>query len=139
MLPNISPRPPKEKLLEFAALLPVGSSSLLFVSLPSAALLAAKAENDPLSKLDVNEPTGDPVFCDAALVAPNSSEGASAFLLSSLPLLPNTEPEDGLVAEPNALPGLDAKPPNAELLGVVLASFVGAGDPKALNADPAPG
>ncbi len=49
------------------------------------------------------------------------------LLLSSLPPLPKIEVEDGLAAEPNALPDLEAKPPKAEPeLAGVEASVLGA-------------
>lgn len=47
LLPSIPPRPPNEKLPASALALEAGCSSLPFVSLSSAALLAAKAEKVP--------------------------------------------------------------------------------------------
>lgn len=57
-------------------------------------------------------------------------------MLSSLPPLPNTDVEEGLAAEPKALPDLEANPPNAEPLEVALASLAAVGGPNALRAEP---
>ena len=59
LLPNMPPSPPNVKLPASALPLDADSSGLPFASLSSAALLAAKAENDPCPKPDPGEPNAD--------------------------------------------------------------------------------
>lgn len=80
---------------------------------------------------------------------PNSPVEAPLLWLSSLPPSPKIEPEEGLAADPNALPDFEAKPPKAEpeVAGVEESAFGANGDddvgvePKAdvvPNAEPEP-
>ena len=115
--------------------MPADSCPLLFASLSFVALLAANAEKDPWPKLEADEPKAG-AFCKPELDEPKRPFGASVPLLSNLPPLPNIEVEDGLAAEPKALPDFAAKPPNPDPLEVVLLSELLVDEPNAPNAEP---
>ena len=127
LLPNMSPIPPKEKLPESLLPLSEASAGLLFASLSSACLLAANAENEPCPKAEVVEPKaeGGPAVGLGAVEAeePNRPPDVLSLLVSSLPPLPNTEPEEGLEVDPKALGAFAAKPPKPEAAEEELASF----------------
>lgn len=128
-------RPPKEKLPESAAPLTEGLSSWLLPSLSSAALFAAKAENEPCPKLEAVDPNAEAGFWAVDAVAPNRPVGASALLVSSLPPLPKTEPDAGLEVEPKVLVDLEANPPNPDPPIAALELAVPVEEPNALNAE----